>query len=59
MAVSGRKCLECGRVVAMFTGLMVNGAAYHAICWDGRIKPVPKAPPAPRAATNGPTTAQG
>jgi len=23
----------------LFSGLMVNGAAYHARCWDGRIKP--------------------
>ncbi len=47
MATSGRKCVECGGAVELFSGMMINGAAYHASCWDGRVKPVPKTPPAP------------
>jgi hypothetical protein len=45
MAESGRICAECGRPVAMFSGITINGARYHAHCWtiDGRL---PKPPPA-------------
>jgi hypothetical protein len=42
MAESGKTCVECGRPVAMFAGITINGAAYHAHCWD-RGEPVPKA----------------
>ena len=33
MADSGKNCLECGRPVAMFSGITIKGAAYHAYCW--------------------------
>ena len=46
MAESGNNCVECGRPVAMFSGITINGAAYHAHCWV-RGETVPKA----RAAT--------
>jgi len=48
MIESERICVECGRPVAMFSGITINGSAYHAHCWtvDG---PFPKkAPPATR-----------
>lgn len=41
MAESGKNCVECGRPVAMFSGITVNTAAYHARCWD-RAEPVPQ-----------------
>ena len=56
MAASGRKCFECGRAVELFSGLMVNGAAYHARCWDGRIKP-PEAGPGEARPSGGSKTA--
>ena len=46
MAESGKNCVECGRPVAMFSGITITGAAYHSHCWD-RGESVPKARPAP------------
>jgi hypothetical protein len=46
MAESG-ECVECGRPMALLSGLTVNGTAYHIQCWlHGR--PVPQARPATR-----------
>ena len=45
MAESGRNCVECGRPVAMFSGITINGAAYHNHCWD-RSEPVSGVMPA-------------
>ena len=47
MAESRRNCVECGRPVAMFSGITINGAAYHNKCWDTGRRLVPKDPPAP------------
>jgi hypothetical protein len=46
MAESGKNCVECGRPVAMFSGLTINGAAYHSHCWDTGRRLIPKARPA-------------
>jgi hypothetical protein len=45
MADSARICVQCGQPVAKFSGITINGAAYHPRCWtvDG---PRRKAPPA-------------
>jgi hypothetical protein len=45
MAESGRNCVECGRPVAMFSGITINGAAYHNHCWD-RSEPISGVMPA-------------
>jgi hypothetical protein len=45
MAESGNKCVECGRLLKLFSGLTVNGAMYHNTCWITRSKPVPQARP--------------
>jgi hypothetical protein len=45
MAESGKKCVECGRPLEIFSGLTVNGDAYHTHCWDRRGRPVPQARP--------------
>ena len=45
MAESGNKCVECGRLLRLFSGLTVNGAMYHNTCWITRSKPVPQARP--------------
>jgi hypothetical protein len=46
MAESGRNCVECGRPVAMFSGITINGAAYHnQHCWD-RSEPISGVMPA-------------
>jgi hypothetical protein len=34
MAESLKKCVECGRPLASFSGLTINGNAYHTDCWD-------------------------
>jgi hypothetical protein len=46
MAESGKTCVECGRPVAMFSGITINGATYHNHCWHYEDRPVPKARPA-------------
>ena len=46
MAESGKNCVECGRPVAMFSGLTINGAADHSHCWDTGRSLIPKARPA-------------
>jgi hypothetical protein len=40
MAESGRNCVQCGRPIAMFLGITINGTAYHAHCWDLGGEPV-------------------
>jgi hypothetical protein len=43
MAESGKTCVQCGRPVAVFSGITINGAAYHSHCWDyarPRVMPV-------------------
>jgi len=35
MAESGKNCVQCGRPVAMFSGITINGTAYHNHCWHG------------------------
>ena len=57
MIESERICVECGRPVAMFSGITINGARYHAHCWTIDA-PLPKPPPAtsldpPRASVDG------
>ena len=47
MAESGKNCVECGRPVAMLSGLTINGAAYHSHCWDTGRRLIPKAGKAP------------
>jgi hypothetical protein len=49
MAESGRKCAECGQSLALFSGLTINGAAYHNHCWDTGRRLVPQARLATRA----------
>jgi len=44
MAESGKTCVECGRPVAMYSGITINGAAYHNHCWDIGRRVVPNAP---------------
>ena len=34
MAGITQKCVECGRVLEMFAGLMISGDAYHIRCWE-------------------------
>ena len=46
MAESGKTCVECGRPVAMFSGIAINGAAYHGRCWDTGRRLIPTARPA-------------
>jgi len=46
MAESGKNCVECGRPVAMSSGITINGATYHIHCWHYEGRPVPKARPA-------------
>ena len=47
MTESGKNCIECGRPIAMFSEITINGAACHAQCWHyGR--PLPTARPATR-----------
>jgi hypothetical protein len=46
MAESGKNCVECGRPLAVFSGITINGAAYHNHCWDIGRRIVPKAPAA-------------
>jgi hypothetical protein len=46
MAESGKKCVECGRPMALFSGLTINGAAYHTDCWDNGRRLIPQARPA-------------
>jgi hypothetical protein len=46
MAESGKNCVQCGRPVAVFSGITVNGAAYHSHCWHYDGRPVPKTLPA-------------
>jgi hypothetical protein len=46
MAESGKNCVECGRPVAMFSGITINDAAYHSHCWDTGRRLIPKARPA-------------
>jgi hypothetical protein len=36
MAESGRNCAECGRALKLFSGLTMNGDAYHDFCWEMR-----------------------
>jgi hypothetical protein len=38
MAESGRTCVECGHPVALFSGVTINGAAYHNHCWDQGLR---------------------
>jgi hypothetical protein len=40
MAESGRNCVKCGRPIAMFLGITINGTAYHAHCWNLGGEPV-------------------
>jgi hypothetical protein len=47
MPESARNCGECGGPVTMFSGITINGAAYHNHCWD-RGDPVPESFPATR-----------
>lgn len=47
MAEGNKRCVVCGGLLKVFSGLTINGDTYHAFCWDTRDKPVPKA----RAAT--------
>ena len=53
MAESGKNCVECGRSMALFSGITINGAAFHNPCWDIGRRIVPKAPP-----TSGPDEAR-
>jgi hypothetical protein len=46
MAESGKNCVQCGRPVAMFSGITINGAAYHSHCWHYDGRPAPKTRPA-------------
>lgn len=46
MAESGKNCVQCGRPVAVFSGITINGAAYHGHCWHYDGRPVPKVRPA-------------
>jgi hypothetical protein len=46
MAESGNNCLECGRPIALFSELAVNGNAYHTDCWDNGRRFIPQARPA-------------
>jgi hypothetical protein len=45
MAESGRKCVECGHLLQMYSGITINGAAYHNHCWDRPGEPVPQMRP--------------
>ena len=46
MAESGKNCVECGRPMALFSGLTINGAAYHTDCWDNGRRFILQARPA-------------
>jgi len=48
MAESGRKCAECGRPMTLFSGITINGAAYHTDCWDTGRRFIPQVRPATR-----------
>ena len=43
MAESGRICVECGRLVAMFSGITINDASFHGECWLTGRRLIPKA----------------
>jgi hypothetical protein len=34
MAEISKKCVECGRPLEMFSGLMIGGDVDHARCWE-------------------------
>ena len=34
MAGITQKCVECGRPLEIFAGLMIGGDAYHIRCWE-------------------------
>ena len=44
MAESGKNCVQCARPVAIFSGITINGVAYHAHCWNHGGTPVPTSP---------------
>jgi hypothetical protein len=46
MAESARMCAECGRPLVLFSGVTINGAAFHNQCWDGGRRLIPQPPPA-------------
>jgi hypothetical protein len=45
MAESGRNCVECGGPVAMFSGITIDGAAYHTRCWEQMLLARSTVPP--------------
>ena len=46
MAESARMCAECGRPLVLFSGVTINGAAFHHSCWDGGRRLIPQPSPA-------------
>ena len=44
MAESGKNCVECGRPMALFSGITINGAAFHNPCWDNGRRLIPPRP---------------
>jgi hypothetical protein len=43
MTESVTRCIECGHLMEMYSGVTLDGAAYHNRCWDSRVRAVPKA----------------
>jgi hypothetical protein len=46
MVESAKTCVGCGLPLKTYSGLTINGDAYHIVCWDTRGRPIPKAHPA-------------
>jgi hypothetical protein len=54
MAESGRSCVGCGHLIQMFSGISINGAAYHIDCWDSPGEPAPRVRPTEGAQSDRP-----
>jgi hypothetical protein len=39
-----RNCVECGHPLQMYSGVTINGAAYHDHCWDKVVERFQRAP---------------
>jgi len=51
MAESARTCAECGLPVPQFSGVTINGAAFHNPCWDHGRRLLPQAPAEQRSSS--------
>jgi hypothetical protein len=55
MAERGKKCVQCGQAVRLFSGLVIKGDLYHSQCWNNRGRSVPGAGPTTTGEATRPT----